>query len=481
MYADSLFPLNEPRTFAAWRAEIAAQGKPVTGFHGGVTPTLVQLLDDPVSEHVESLYLGGGTSGAACDAMFDSARFRTLRALDVRYDMSKKALKRLLQGVAFERLEALTLQSDHLDDAALALLAANPCFATVRSLALFNAKVTAKGVAHLAASKHLTGLRALSLQSCTVSLGDLTPLLSGPATPHLEEVAVQYLPGDPLDDFAGLTGPVRLRSLDVQCEGRVRGILPAIARCRALSDLRALRVVGTWGTQAEAAVFAKNEVVTKIESLTLGFGATGKALAALLGGPALGALRELALHYIPLGDEGMTAMAESPALAGLASLTMSNCRVGEAGTRALAASPHLGALRVLDWDEVRAGDVLATAVATGALRGIETLRINRAKVGDEGAAALGRATSLPKIRELSLFSNDIGPEGARGLVAGDALRDLTRLELLGCEIGRSGVEALVAGDHFRALEYLGLECCELPDETVAMLKKHPRYGAVIKV
>jgi uncharacterized protein (TIGR02996 family) len=133
-------------------------------------------------------------------------------------------------------------------------------------------------------------------------------------------------------------------------------------------------------------------------------------------------VRSLAIPYALIGADGARALAAC-ALPELASLDLRYDHLDDEAIEALCASPHLGGLASL----CLAGNVFAhggaVALARASLGRLQTLDLRYNRIGVEGAAALAASPNVRGLASLLVFRADIGDEGAR------ALADSTELPL----------------------------------------------------
>ncbi|MBX3159414.1 MAG: TIGR02996 domain-containing protein [Deltaproteobacteria bacterium] len=121
---------------------------------------------------------------------------------------------------------------------------------------------------------------------------------------------------------------------------------------------------------------------------------------------------------------------------------------------ALASSPHVAGLERLD-----------LSASYRALR-------------DEPIAALARAGSMPRLRELVLAKGHIGPAGAHALAAAPLTTNLTRLVLDGNPIDDDGALAFVDSPHLAQLRELSLVDVMLGQDVRARLAR--RFGGGVR-
>lgn len=100
-------------------------------------------------------------------------------------------------------------------------------------------------------------------------------------------------------------------------------------------------------TAEDWAALAADARLARARALRMSNVRPGGGPAPLLASPHLGALEEITLRDVALGDDGLRALAASPVLATVRTLDIRDEPLSEDALRALVASPHTGALRVL--------------------------------------------------------------------------------------------------------------------------------------
>jgi uncharacterized protein (TIGR02996 family) len=192
----------------------------------------------------------------------------------------------------------------------------------------------------------------------------------------------------------------------------------------------------------------------------------------LLGSPYLGAVRTLELSGAKLTDGAALALAGSPYLAGIVELDVSSIdvydpgcnNIGDRGAIALVTSSHATALARLDVGEnERISDafvhalvrsplatrlvdlgldftMISDAAQLAALTGLEALRIDHTRIGDETAVAVA---ALPRLGSLDLSGTQVTAGGLRQLlrVASPTLRRL-RARVSGLDLDKGLLQAL---------------------------------------
>jgi uncharacterized protein (TIGR02996 family) len=138
-----------------------------------------------------------------------------------------------------------------------------------------------------------------------------------------------------------------------------------------------------------------------------------------------GALATLDLAYMHVAAAGADVLCRSPHLRGLTTLDLRHAGLGNEGIKILASRGTLPALRVahLQRNTIEAEGAAALAKAPWKLAALD-LRYNA--IGAEGARALASAPFMATLERLAIFKNDVEPEGARALAACEALRPSIR-------------------------------------------------------
>jgi uncharacterized protein (TIGR02996 family) len=169
-------------------------------------------------------------------------------------------------------------------------------------------------------------------------------------------------------------------------------------------------------------------------------------------------LTSLNLSGNPLADAGLEALAGTRRLGELRSLTVRNDEqiyedsVHAAGAAALAAAEGFSRLERLDLSGHRIGDAgFASLVESPLFPRLTVLRLARndiGEVGDEWADRLtrSRASSLPRLIDLSGRRNAIGPLAAAALAGWDRLAGVT-IDLRGCSMSAESYARLKASAH----------------------------------
>lgn len=167
-------------------------------------------------------------------------------------------------------------------------------------------------------------------------------------------------------------------------------------------------------------------------------------------------------------------LAGSAAAARLTSLDLADCDVRHVGVRAIVDSGRFARLARLRLDYARIGDEGAERLAQSSLSRLTVLSLFAAGVGPAGAQALANAANLTRLATLELGHNPLGQQGARALAGCSALPALTSLSLSGCQIGDRGALSLLHAPRLERLESLDVSNNGLTEAVKQELRE--RYG-----
>jgi len=215
------------------------------------------------------------------------------------------------------------------------------------------------------------------------------------------------------------------------------GLPAVVTRCTALRGLERLALQQPTYTEGTASLdlteLLRAPHLQRLEGLSLyGYRLSPADLRALAEGTQR--LKFLRLHAVGMKPAAAAALARVAARTRLQTLDVKYSDLGPKGAQALFASPG-------DWETLRALDISAN------------------EIGDEGVAALTRA-SLSELRWLNISSNDpanqLTAKAARALAESPALGKLETLILHGHPIGAEGVAALVQSPCLRSLRALNV-------------------------
>jgi len=254
----------------------------------------------------------------------------------------------------------------------------HPALALVRSLELYDKRITDKAARLLAACPQLAGVARLGVSNNRLTAAGLEALLEAEWPLMTLSVSRNKLG----DDGAR-----------------------AIAAATHLSGL------------------------TELSAGDIGMGPAGAA--ALLAAPQLARLQTLVLIDNPMGDAGAIALAEATHLTRLWQLNLWGCQIGDEGAAALGDAPHLINTRHIDLRDNLISDEGAVALATSPLlqSGIgRALTLTGNLIGDAGAAALFEVLSGTSCR---LNDNKLGDGAVDAFLRSERLAHYTQLELNG--------------------------------------------------
>jgi uncharacterized protein (TIGR02996 family) len=245
--------------------------------------------------------------------------------------MPPAGMPELLAVPDLTRIRQLYLHGDRdpnsLGDPEAALLADCPHLTRLRTLNLYNNRLTEVGVQAMADSPFLGRLRSL----------DLTQNLVGP------------------DGLRALAHSTALRLLcDVDLYGNKldEACVIDLAGSPLAGRLRRLNVGGSSATAAAARALADSPALTRLRSLDIDNSRIGDAgLMYLAHSPHLQALRELYLRHADIGDAGIAVLLRSPMGPRLRVLDIEAADITEVAAWQLVRSPDLDRLRKLEmWD-----------------------------------------------------------------------------------------------------------------------------------
>jgi hypothetical protein len=355
--------------------------------------------------------------------------------------------------------DLLNLQyaDDHLPEISLL-----PALGRYRALRVYDTYLFNDTPAQLARSPYLRQLESLWLRDTNLSDEDLAALLTSRSYPRLRELDVSASRYDeqdwttaglmPLRDavFAPHLEFLNLRRSSYDLDNGVASVLTA------LPSLTCLILDGDP---------LGDEVLTGLSTLPNRF-------------------TELDLTGDAFTPEGVTALVNSPAVAGLQRLTMTTDSSGiGAAMAALVRGRQLGALRTLRLsggylNEPRTWADMGQAFARSAFtNSLEELTVSRGRLGPEGAAGLA-AAPFRRLRRLGLYGNRLGDDGVVALARTPALATLRALDLRYNEIGNVGALVLAESPHLTGIEWLDLRDNRFGDRAACALRE--RFGGALR-
>jgi uncharacterized protein (TIGR02996 family) len=298
------------------------------------------------------------------------------------------AVQHLVRQPVLNRIRSLSFEESRLGDSGLALLAGTRPLPGLRDLRLAMCSIgrSVNGLAALADSAHLPDLERLDLTRNHVTLPGLSRLVQSAHLPRLRHLALGYndLPEESADELAGSPLLAQLESLDLR---------------------------GNWAIG-------------------------GAGLEALTAAPTAARLRRLNLAQTRLGIDTLRALTQSEHLAGLTHLYLGQTNLPNEGLKLLALSPHLTRLCCLSLCRNNLTDEGVVALTLAPPRPLRWLELGRNHVGREGATALAGWPGLAEVEELGLEGNRIGDAGALALARSPFL---SKLRLL--DVGNNGLSA----------------------------------------
>ena len=239
----------------------------------------------------------------------------------------------------------------------------------------------------------------------------------------------------------------------------------SLVESRRLTDLERLDLSGLPLGHLGVKRLAESPSVANLRSLKLSQVDCGdKGIKAIAESPCLARLTELIVSGNRMTDEGAAALAQSKRLTSLAKLDLSGNQIGDAGLSLLAQSTSLAALTKLNavenpipfQDHRRyqgsAGGRLRSLDLSGGgfptdelsmlaewpvLSSLATLKLNHARIGDEGATYLANWPALQNLERLELAHAGIGDQGGLALASrSSALESLLWLDVTSAQSPR---------------------------------------------
>ncbi len=309
-------------------------------------------------------------------------------------------------------------------------------------LILFHQRLDDDGAQALASSPYVSNLRALFLDTRSVSARGLQAIAR---SPHLRALRRLHLTGVLLGyEGAQVLAPLvsRLDALGVAgAELRNPSLMWPEPSALSLLDLR----INPLGVQGLEQVLG-SENLPGVRELCVSNCQIGDA-SPLLRGSVTSGLTSLDLRYNPLG-ETCAALGRSD-LSSLQVLGLGETGAGAAMWRGLAGAPWLGGLReLLITNEHR--DIMAL-VRDPALHGLTRLNLHDDGLTGEDVGVL--APGWLDLEVLVLSMNPIGDQGARALARAPT-RSLHTVLMHACQLGDGGVEALAQAQAMRGVRRL---------------------------
>jgi uncharacterized protein (TIGR02996 family) len=324
---------------------------------------------------------------------------------------------------------SLTGRPDNLEE--VAWLSESPQLSTLRALTVRG--LWAEALRTLAASPHLTRLKALRLPANNLGNAGVFALIGTAALGALEEL-----------DLSGQGGAERYNEDPVV---RAAG-LEALARWPGLAAVR---------------------------SLTLSGSDVGRiGLRALLRSPHVGALKELSLRSSRLDGQAMAEFDSALPALRLEALDVGENVLKDLGTEYVALVPCLRELKALRLDrcEIRLSGARLFAKKASFIGELRILDLGHNHFGPGGLGVLlGREP--PALHTLRMRDNDLLDEGAELLAASPASATLLELDLSQNRLSTAAAEALGSSEHLSELLILRLEENPIDELAAAVLALSP--------
>jgi len=277
------------------------------------------------------------------------------------------------------------------------------------------------------------------------------------------------------------TAPIRALSFD----DRTRPSLAVLAAAPALARLHRLEFNLTRFDAADLAPLAASPHAANLTALQFDHHAvTPEGLEALARSPLFARLTtlELKANVIPpaLLVDALAAAGDDTALRTLALPFAELPRYDAAHLFAL---PVVQRLTHLDLtDNPRLGPKGVEYLAeSGAVRGLEVLKLGKTLPGVPGVRALTQTSALAGVRWLDLSANRLGPTAAGLLAESRNARGLRVLDLSDNPVGGTGAAALAGSPHLAGLVELDLEDCGVGDAGALALAASPHLDGLLRL
>lgn len=312
-----------------------------------------------------------------------------------------------------------------LDSDAVAPLARSPYLRQLERLALPDSNLDDDGLTTLLTSHSYPCLRELDVSASRwdehewTSAG-LLRLADAVFAPHLERLDLRRRTNDDLDSALATVLPALPRLTDLTLDNCQHGDEVLSMLSMLPNRFTTLDLAGAAFTRESVDALVNSPAATGLQRLVLAIGgdSTGAVVLTLVRGRQLGALRTLELsggYHDRLPPEIGRALAESVFAESLETLRLDRGRLGPDGTAGLAAAPFRR-LRRLDLGNCVIGDRGAAVLArTPMPTTLRWLGLDNNEIGDAGALALARSPHLTGLEGLTLRHNRFGDRAARAL------------------------------------------------------------------
>jgi hypothetical protein len=364
------------------------------------------------------------------------------------------------------------------------------------ALTALNVSATGAKLAPLLAAKNLAGLSHLGFGYNNAKTADLLAVLKSPGLAGLTSIdfSSREIGDEGFQDAVAAPELARLESLVLQQAGLTARSWQALATSPHVARLRRLSAGSTRSWEGSSGVLLAGENLRELADLTLAVFepalppirlpalrrldvqiTSAQALRDLAASPALSALEHLALQipWSAMDGGALEALYASAGFRGLASLSLNPNQWARDRDEALRLCwlPPFTRLRRLSFQGPVDGELVAAMLASGGLRGVESLKLDRLDAA--GAKSLAECADLAGLKELRIVQPDLGDEGFGLLARSRWLKSLEVLDLGRLFLDDPAVSALLDSDNFRRLVKLSVhERSDLPP-ALAAVRQHP--------
>lgn len=375
---------------------------------------------------------------------------RRIRAFGLRLTLSPADIRALFESPHLGDVHELSVVwNNEVSEDALKALADLPALASLRTLYL-GGELTAGGLAALAKSPHIRGLRSLVISRAGFGLDGMRALA---AWPGLRTVTHLQLDGC-------FNGPDPVEALTASAN---------------LGPLARLSLSGSEIEERGAAALGRCDRLRSLRELVLdGCSLDDQGLAALFGGGVFAGVRHLDLRNCSLWEKGAAVLAGT-AFDELHTLNLNDTWVRANALTSLAAAPWWRTVQSLDLGGNKFDDAGAVVLAGSRLDSIRHLCLTLNCIDDEGAIVLASAPWLRGLRTLDLSHTDIRDAGAIALANCPAVANLDELRIDSNPFGVAGVRAVLDSPYIPRIAFLMPDMDQLYDDDVKA-ELRARYG-----
>ena len=375
---------------------------------------------------------------------------------------------------------APTLHAVMLEDAQLATVSLARCLTLGRVQRLQpyfrTAEPATTAAVALFQSKHLRGLRDLSLRLGKIGPEGMSAVADCPSLTGLEELDLHA-------QFAGDQPAIRiiqqerfrtLRAFCADLNQLTDEFATALANAIHLIRLQSLQLSTNQLTATGLARLCTAQHLRGLERLDLSSNPLGPAAAGHLASATFGGnLRRLDLRKCALGKEG-TARLFVARFPQLRELVVTENEVSIAGVRALARNDGLSSLTKLVLQKCRLSPIAVAALANlSNLPGLRALHLGRQPFSDAAVRTMLGGPLVKSLDTLSLWETQITDDGAKAIAAA-ALPNLRALAISSKSLTEAGVTALITSKTLSGLRVLNYGDLRLSDNGRAMMNE--RFG-----